>query len=232
MYSLLVAEGPDAGARFPLPEREPQLIGRSTEAIPIRDDSVSRRHAELTPDQGRWWIRDLDSHNGTFVNDAPVLERVPLGPGDRIRCGDTVLVLIHSEEAHSQGGIRAADPTLTTVTVLPEDAPTLISDHRLLPLLELATETDPTLMVAGLCAVTCELMGADAAVLIRLNAQGAAIGSPIIRSATGEATETPVELPRQLLQAALESERPRIALIEGGPAMMAVTIRDSGLPPA
>ena len=232
MYSLLVAEGPDAGARFPLPEREPQLIGRSTEAIPIRDDSVSRRHAELTPDQGRWWIRDLDSHNGTFVNDAPVLERVPLGPGDRIRCGDTVLVLIHSEEAHSQGGIRAADPTLTTVTVLPEDAPTPISDHRLLPRLKLATETDPTLMVAGLCAVTCELMGADAAVLIRLNAQGAAIGSPIIRSVTGEATETPVELPRQLIQAALESERPRIALIEGGPVMMAVAIRDSGLPPA
>jgi two-component system, NtrC family, sensor kinase len=232
VYSLLVAEGPDAGARFPLPEREPQLIGSSTEAIPIRDDSVSRRHAELTPDQGRWWIRDLESSNGTFVNGAPVLERVPLGPGDRIRCGDTVLVLIHAEETHTSGGIRAADPTLTTVIILPEEKPSSISDHQLLPLLQLATETDPAAMVAGLCTVTCELLGAEAAAVIRLNSQGVAIGSPVIRTADGEETETPLELPRQLVQAALASDRPRIALVEKGPSIIALAIRDSDLPPA
>jgi signal transduction histidine kinase len=232
VYSLLVAEGPDAGARFPLPEREPQLIGRSTEAIPIRDDSVSRRHAELTPDQGRWWIRDLESSNGTFVNDAPVLERVPLGPGDRIRCGDTVLVLIHAEEPHSGGGIRAADPALTTVVVLPEEGTSSNSDDRLFPLLELATETDPASMTVGLCTVTCELLSADAAALIRLNDQGVAIGSPVIRTADGQETETPLELPRQLIQAALTSDRPRIALVEDGPSIIAVAMGDSDLPSA
>ena len=70
---LHVVEGPDAGQRFPLPDREPQLIGRSTEALPISDPSVSRRHAELTPDDGRWWLRDLESTNGTFLNDAMII---------------------------------------------------------------------------------------------------------------------------------------------------------------
>ncbi|MDG2022157.1 MAG: ATP-binding protein [Phycisphaerales bacterium] len=232
MYSLLVAEGPDAGARFPLPEREPQLIGRSTEAIPIRDDSVSRRHAELTPDQGRWWIRDLESSNGTYVNDTPVLDRVPIGPGDRIRCGDTILVLVHSEETATGGGIRAADPALTEVIILPEEASSSDAEHRLLPLLELATESDPVAMVTGLCSVTGDLMGADATALVRLNDQGGVIGSPIIRNTDGRNSETPLELPRQLIQAALASERPRIAQVDGGPSIIAIAIRDSDLPPA
>ena len=47
---LQVIEGPDQGRVFPLPVGEPQLIGRSTEAFPLVDMSISRRHAELTPD--------------------------------------------------------------------------------------------------------------------------------------------------------------------------------------
>jgi hypothetical protein len=39
-----------------LPANEPQLIGRSSEALPISDRGVSRRHAELTPDDGKWFL--------------------------------------------------------------------------------------------------------------------------------------------------------------------------------
>ena len=98
MYLLEVIHGPDTGKRFSLPEREPQLIGRSTEAIPITDDSVSRRHAELTPDDDRWWLRDLDSTNGTYVNDSPVHDRTVVKAGDRIRCGDTIFAMIREHE--------------------------------------------------------------------------------------------------------------------------------------
>ena len=81
MLLLQVIEGPDQGRVLPLPEDEPQLIGRSSEALPSTDTSISRRHAELTPDEGVWFVRDLDSANGTFVNDELISDRVALQPG-------------------------------------------------------------------------------------------------------------------------------------------------------
>ncbi|MCS6897926.1 MAG: FHA domain-containing protein, partial [Nitrospira sp.] len=45
--------------------------------IVLEDSSVSRRHAELRRADSGWWVRDLDSTNGTFVNG------VRLGPGER-----------------------------------------------------------------------------------------------------------------------------------------------------
>src|SRR5690606_24642242 len=65
---LTIIQGPDKGKTFELPDTEPQLLGRSSEALPITDSTVSRRHAELTPDDGRWWLRDLGSQNGTYLN--------------------------------------------------------------------------------------------------------------------------------------------------------------------
>src|SRR6056297_2920799 len=78
MLSLTVIEGPDEGKRFQLPTDQPQLLGRSTEAIPITDNTVSRRHAELTPDGDVWYLRDLRSQNGTMVNGVPITGRIRL----------------------------------------------------------------------------------------------------------------------------------------------------------
>ena len=89
MLSLVVAEGPDRGAVFPLPPGEPQLIGRSSESLPLTDRRISRRHAELTPDGDRWLLRDLDSRNGTRLNGRLIDAVTPLAEGDRIHCGDT-----------------------------------------------------------------------------------------------------------------------------------------------
>lgn len=91
MLLLSVIQGPDRGRSFRLPGNEPQLIGRSSEALPIHDDTVSRRHAELTPDGGLWFIRDLSSQNGTYVNGSRIEGRRQLHPGDQIRAGGTVL---------------------------------------------------------------------------------------------------------------------------------------------
>jgi signal transduction histidine kinase len=92
MLVLAVIQGPEKGKRFELPDDEPQLIGRSSEALPTDDITVSRRHAELTPDSGEWYIRDLESQNGTYVNGVRLTERVKLRPGDQIRAGSTLLV--------------------------------------------------------------------------------------------------------------------------------------------
>lgn len=117
MHVLQVVEGPDAGARYPLPRNEPQLIGRSSEALPISDHTVSRRHAELTPDDGRWFLRDLDSANGTAVNDRVIRDRVELHPGDRIRCGSTLMVFLAAPDEPEPSPIRILGPDEIDSTV-------------------------------------------------------------------------------------------------------------------
>ena len=92
MLILTIIQGPDKGRRFDLPDHEPQQIGRSSEALPLTDQTISRRHAEMTPDSGRWYLRDLGSSNGTYVNGVRVSEARLLHPGDQIRAGNTLLV--------------------------------------------------------------------------------------------------------------------------------------------
>lgn len=99
MLVLTVIQGPDKGKKYELPANEPQLIGRSSEALPISDTAISRRHAELTPDEGLWFIRDLQSQNGTYVNGVRLSERTRLRPGDQIRVGQTLFVFGQTESS-------------------------------------------------------------------------------------------------------------------------------------
>jgi signal transduction histidine kinase len=98
MLALIVTRGPDRGRAFTLPEREPQLVGRSSEALHLTDGTVSRRHAELTPDDGRWTLRDLGSRHGTRVNGVRIAGAVEVRAGDRIAVGDTELLAIREGE--------------------------------------------------------------------------------------------------------------------------------------
>lgn len=111
MHELLVIAGPDAGTRHALPDGEPQLIGRSTEALGSRDPTVSRRHAELTPADGQWWIADLRSTHGTLVNGERIGGRVVLRDGDRVRCGQTefAFAVVHGDPVDELAGSLAAD---------------------------------------------------------------------------------------------------------------------------
>ncbi|MBT5381356.1 MAG: FHA domain-containing protein [Phycisphaerae bacterium] len=98
MLAIEVIQGPDRGRRFPLPPGEPQLLGRSSEAIPLTDRSVSRRHAELTPNGDEWLIRDLKSSNGTDVNGTLIHAPTRVVLGDTIRCGQSLFTLIDNVE--------------------------------------------------------------------------------------------------------------------------------------
>jgi pSer/pThr/pTyr-binding forkhead associated (FHA) protein len=51
------------------------VIGRSSGCeLVLADDTVSRRHAELFTEDGRWLLRDLDSSNGTWLNGRRIVE--------------------------------------------------------------------------------------------------------------------------------------------------------------
>jgi two-component system, NtrC family, response regulator HydG len=74
----------------------PVVIGRETAAtLCIADASVSRRHSQIEKDNDKFVILDLESLNGTFINDVPVKRRT-LQHGDRVRIGDSqFLFLMH-----------------------------------------------------------------------------------------------------------------------------------------
>lgn len=97
-----VQEGARAGHKHPLGE-EPVMIGRGAEAQlrldPQKDLSVSSRHALLVPSSGGWMIRDLESTNGTWVNEERVGRDRTLSDGDRIRLGpDGPILLFRTTE--------------------------------------------------------------------------------------------------------------------------------------
>jgi signal transduction histidine kinase len=114
---LTVMQGPDKGRKYELPDHEPQLIGRSSEALPLTDNTVSRRHAELTPDDGVWWLRDLHSQNGTYVNGVRIGERMRLKPGDQIRTGATVFVFGQANPGEEKDVIRLLSPDFLDVDI-------------------------------------------------------------------------------------------------------------------
>jgi pSer/pThr/pTyr-binding forkhead associated (FHA) protein len=62
----------------------------------IADASVSRRHSVIEKNDSEFVIRDLDSLNGTFVNDVPVKKR-KLEHGDRIRIGESQFLFLIDE---------------------------------------------------------------------------------------------------------------------------------------
>ena len=68
------------------------VIGRDASCgLIIGDVRASRQHAQLLFSSGTWFICDLGSANGTFVNGALVQQQA-LNPGDRIQIGDTEFV--------------------------------------------------------------------------------------------------------------------------------------------
>ncbi len=67
-------------------------IGRSADAdVRIDDRYASGLHARMYPRAGRYYLEDMNSTNGTLMNETPVTGEVELVPGDRIRIGDTEL---------------------------------------------------------------------------------------------------------------------------------------------
>lgn len=72
--------------------RDPVVIGRlSSSDVVLSDPNVSRRHAELRREGGRWTLVDLGSTNGTLVNGKLAKEH-PLSDGDRIAFGTSELL--------------------------------------------------------------------------------------------------------------------------------------------
>lgn len=88
MASLLILKGNDHGQRLPL-EDEKTVLGRDpTCKVVIPATAVSRTHAQILRVQGKFYIEDLNSRNGTWVNNEAVTQRRLLRDNDCIKICD------------------------------------------------------------------------------------------------------------------------------------------------
>src|SRR4051794_9723621 len=98
-----------------LADGESFSIGRSVECdLPVGSSAVSRKHCSITCTADSYELNDLGSHNGTFLNDMPVKQRV-LADGDRISVGGSHLIFLTREEGSIPvGQARFDDDSLKT----------------------------------------------------------------------------------------------------------------------
>ena len=91
--NLEVIEGPDAGKQIAVDR--PIVIGRDPASdLVLEDGEVSGQHARVTPSlDGSATVEDLESTNGTFVNQNELMGPAHLDPGDELLVGVSVLQL-------------------------------------------------------------------------------------------------------------------------------------------
>ena len=69
-------------------------VGRAPECeIRLEDTYVSQQHARIFGKGDKWYVEDLGSTNGTFVNDQKLAAPAQVEPGDKIRVGTTIVEL-------------------------------------------------------------------------------------------------------------------------------------------
>jgi pSer/pThr/pTyr-binding forkhead associated (FHA) protein len=69
-------------------------IGRDPACeCPVEDESISARHARLSYHHNQWWLEDLDSTNGTLLNQEKLAIPTVIISGDEFRCGSTLFTV-------------------------------------------------------------------------------------------------------------------------------------------
>ncbi len=63
----------------------------------LEDHTVSAEHAQLIFRQGQWWVEDLQSTNGTFLNQLPVNAAMVITNADELQCGQAVISITINE---------------------------------------------------------------------------------------------------------------------------------------
>jgi len=114
---LIVLAGAKEGTQIPL-KKDKFVIGRASECtLRAGSSAISRRHCAIVRKDDDWFVRDLGSRNGTFLNDQAVAEPTLLKVGDELRVGPLhfrVEPKVRSDEgskaSKSKSAAKAAKP--------------------------------------------------------------------------------------------------------------------------
>ena len=125
-YQLIMRSGPTPGAAFTL-EADQLTIGRdSANEITINDAEISRRHARLTFQGGKYVLEDLGSTNGTFVNGQRLAGPRVLKPGEVVSFGEQIILVFEVTSFNPDATVvspRAAPVPSTPRPVMPPPPP-------------------------------------------------------------------------------------------------------------
>lgn len=116
-FQLIMRSGPTVNAVYPL-EGDLITVGRdASNTIQINDAEISRRHALLEFQGGKYLIKDAGSTNGTHVNGQRLNAPYVLKPGDVISFGEQIVLAFESSNfdpgatvASSRGALQGAHP--------------------------------------------------------------------------------------------------------------------------
>lgn len=90
---MMITKGPHEGSILNIQPEKPAVLGRRG-SVPLLDHLASKRHACLYCDEeGHWFINDLGSTNGTFVNNELIAAPTRLCNGDAVQIGKTSMVV-------------------------------------------------------------------------------------------------------------------------------------------
>jgi signal transduction histidine kinase len=143
MARLVLTRGPEAGQLFALDDR-PCTLGRQPGLQIVLDaPEVSRQHARVTPAQGRFFVEDLGSSNGTYLNRLRLRERAELRDLDELQVGPFHFVFHGGPGSEPELFIRAELPTLTAHRLMAQEG----AGRKLLAVLEVTRQLARTLDV-------------------------------------------------------------------------------------
>ena len=120
-FQLIMRSGPTPGASFTL-EGDQITIGRdSVNEVVINDAEISRRHARLTFQGGKYVLEDLGSTNGTFVNGQRLAGPRVLKAGEVVSFGEQIVMVF--EATNFDAGATVVSPRAAVVPSISRPAP-------------------------------------------------------------------------------------------------------------
>lgn len=70
------------------------ILGRDPSVdFPLNNETISLRHCKISHHNKQWWVEDLESTNGTYLNDEPVKTETIITNGDQLRLGKVEIIV-------------------------------------------------------------------------------------------------------------------------------------------
>lgn len=113
MWKLTIEDDEGKLTQLPLAHEEYGVGRAESNSIRLTDRNVSRNHAGLRKAGEEWFLKDLQSYNGTYVNGVRVIGEQPVNSGDIVQLGDYRLELV------DEGALAAAAPGTTPQPAVP-----------------------------------------------------------------------------------------------------------------
>jgi serine phosphatase RsbU (regulator of sigma subunit) len=211
MPSLHILKGANEGGLVPL-EGDRFVLGRNPDCgIVIPVTSVSREHAQILRVQGRYFIEDKQSRNGTFVNERAITGRTLLKNNDKIRICDFLAAFIDKAGADDED--VEEDSTSTVEAMISHSSHQLLNEQpaeKLRGLLEISANLSKTLELDALLPkIVDSIFGlfrqADRCFIIQQSEEGAKRLLPRVVRTRRAQDETTARFSKSIVQRCLDT---------------------------